>query len=611
MTELRNGKLQQADGGSALFAISVPTGATNSTSVKATLTNVNAGNLLAALPVELPERIRDLDGQTSGTVDISGLPNEARGDVNLTAARGMIAGQTFDNLRVRAVFSGTTVNLQTAEMQIGAGRFTAAGTYDRSTDVFNLDLGGTAVPAPLLLALLPKNDVIPQAVGDVDFTAKATGALGKPATYDVSFNGRTANVVVNQNAFGAVTFNGRTVNKVLTAELTADLNGHPQVVNATVDFANDNMPLMVATEFNQSPIAPFLSFIPQLKDLPITGTGTGRVEFGGNLSQLNAKGEREISTAGLTGTAQFSQLSLQIQDTPLSAAEPVLIRFNAREINFEHARFAGGGSNMTIAGTKALTPDGVNNLSIDGRVNLNLLNLVSQDTFFAGFADTSIRLYGPNSTAKLTGTANVVNGSVATFLGSDRFTVDRLKARVIFSTNQVEIEEANGYLGGGKFSGSGGGILEGLAIKAFRFTLDGNNVTVPLPQDFVTTGDAHLEITGIRRDPSEDLQLTIAGQVFARRSIYSKDIDLASIVGARRDAVLSGGGSSLRAPRFDLVIEGRDALIVRNNIADLTASVSLTLTGDADNPRLAGRITAEQRNNTFPQRPLRRAAGRA
>ena len=33
-------------------------------------------------------------------------------------------------------------------------------------------------------------------------------------------------------------------------------------------------------------------------------------------------------------------------------------------------------------------------------------------------------------------------------------------------------------------------------------------------------------------------------------------------------------------------------LIVRNNVADLTASVSLTLTGDADNPRLSGRITA-------------------
>ena len=593
-TELRNGKLQQADGGSALFTINVPSGGKNNVAVKATLTNVNAGNLLAALPVELPERIRDLDGQTTGTVDISGLPDDARGDIDLAAAKGMIAGQAFDGLKVKAVFSGTTINLETAEMRIGAGRFTAAGTYDRASDAFNMDLGGTAVPVPLLLALLPKNDAIPQMVGDVDFTAKATGNYGRPSTYDVNFNGRTPNVQVNANTLGAVVFNGRTVNKVLTAELTADLNGHPQVVNATVDFGNENMPFMVATDFNQSPIAPFLSFIPQLKDLPITGVGTGRVEFGGNLSQLNDKGERQMSAANLSGTAQFSQLALQVQDTPLSAAEPIVIRFNTREINFEHARFGGGGSNMTIGGIKALTDDGVNNLSIDGRVNLNLLNLFTKDTFFAGFADTSIRLLGPNSTAKLSGSANIVNGSVATFLGSDRFTVERLKARVIFTSNQVEVEEANGYLGGGKFSGSGGGILEGLAVKAFRFTLDGNSVTVPLPKDFITTGDAHLEISGIRRSPADDLQLTIAGQVFARRSLYSKDIDLASIVGARRDAVLTGGGSSIRAPRFDLVIEGRDALIVRNNIADLTASVSLTLTGDADNPVLAGRITADK-----------------
>ncbi|HMS09359.1 MAG TPA: translocation/assembly module TamB domain-containing protein, partial [Pyrinomonadaceae bacterium] len=43
---------------------------------------------------------------------------------------------------------------------------------------------------------------------------------------------------------------------------------------------------------------------------------------------------------------------------------------------------------------------------------------------------------------------------------------------------------------------------------------------------------------------------------------------------------------------FNLSITGRDALIVRNNIADLTASVSLQLTGTTDNPRLAGRITS-------------------
>ncbi|HEX2640319.1 MAG TPA: translocation/assembly module TamB domain-containing protein, partial [Pyrinomonadaceae bacterium] len=37
---------------------------------------------------------------------------------------------------------------------------------------------------------------------------------------------------------------------------------------------------------------------------------------------------------------------------------------------------------------------------------------------------------------------------------------------------------------------------------------------------------------------------------------------------------------------------GRDALVVQNNIADLRASVSARLTGDAENPIISGRITA-------------------
>lgn len=589
---LTNGKLQDRSGGSATFTVNIPRPVNNNVAVKATLTNINAGNLLAALPMDLPERIRDLDGQTTGTVDISGLPDNSQGQIDLATAKGVIAGQAFDNLNVKAIFSGTKIDLQRAEMQIGAGRLTATGSYDRASSDFIADLVGKGVPLPLVLRLLPKNDTLTDVRGDVDFTATATGSYDRPSTYSVNFSGAAPNVIVNEASLGNVAFKGQTVNRMLTADLTASLDGRPQTVNASINLADDNMPFTASTEFNESPIEPFIAFIPQLKDLPITGTGTGRIDFGGNLAGLDDKGVRFYSAANLSGTAQFSQLALQIQDTPLSAAEPILIRFNTRETVFEKARFSGGGSNMTIAGTKALSDNGINNLSIDGRVNLTLLNLLTKDTFFAGFADASVRFLGPNTTARLSGTTNIVNGSVATLLGSDRFTVDRLKASVIFTSNQVEVEEATGYLGGGKFTGSGGGIIDGLAVQAFRFSLDGNNVTVPLPRDFVTTGDAQLEITGVRENPARDLQLTIGGRVLASRSIYSKDIDLANLVSGRRDPILSSGGGTLTVPRFDLVIEGRDALIVKNNIADLTASVSLVLTGDANNPRLSGRITA-------------------
>ena len=96
------------------------------------------------------------------------------------------------------------------------------------------------------------------------------------------------------------------------------------------------------------------------------------IDFGGNLSDVDANGIRGLTYKNLTGTAKLSQLSLQIEDSPLVATEPVSIRFNTREIVFESAHFGGGGSNMTIAGTKALADDAVEDLSINGRVNLAL-----------------------------------------------------------------------------------------------------------------------------------------------------------------------------------------------------------------------------------------------
>ncbi|HTH51604.1 MAG TPA: translocation/assembly module TamB domain-containing protein, partial [Pyrinomonadaceae bacterium] len=170
----------------------------------------------------------------------------------------------------------------------------------------------------------------------------------------------------------------------------------------------------------------------------------------------------------------------------------------------------------------------------------------------------------------------------------------RIEGRLIFTTDQVEIEQAHGYLGGGQFTATGGATLDGFNVRAFRLGINGNNVTVPLPQDFVTTGDAQLEITGSRPTWTRGrLLVSVAGRVLARRSLYSKDIDLANLLSSRRGAVLSSSASGdVLPPRFDLTIEGRDALIVRNNIADLTASVSLQVTGDTNNPRIAGRITA-------------------
>jgi len=595
--ELRNGRLLERDGGDIAFNIIVPSGVPNSTSVQATLRNIDAANLIAALPLEnyLPAGIRDFNAQTSGTVNITGLPNNANGEIDLASTSGSVSGQSFDAFQAKAVFSGTLINLANLELRSAEGFVKAKGTYDRASTAFDFDLEGKGVQVTALRNLFPQNESIPAITGLADFVAKATGRSDTTSSYNVAFSGTARDVIVNNNTFGEVAFKGNTANETLNADVTTMLEGRPQTITASVNFSDENLPFRVETEFNQTPIAPFVALIPQLKGISITGTGTGRVEFGGNLSQRAPDGTTTFTSENLTGTARFSQLALQIQDTPLVATEPVVISFSPREINFDSARFAGGGSNVVIAGTKALTEDGINNFSIEGRMNLSLLNafpgIGSQDTFFGGFANVSVRLAGLNKTARLNGTTNLENASVATFIGSRRLTFERLQGRVRFSSDQAQIDEIRGYLGGGRFVAAGGILFgENLQVNSFRLGLTGTNVTVPLPEDFITTGDAKLEISGSRR--GSVLTALISGNIMARRSLYTQDIDLSNIVGARREASLSAGSESILAPRFDLTIEGRDALVIKNNVADLTASALLRVTGTVDNPQISGRITA-------------------
>jgi translocation and assembly module TamB len=597
--ELQNGMLRETDGGTIAFSLNVPEGGANNVSVQATLTNIDAANLIAALPLEkyLPAGIRDFNAQTSGTVNITGLPNNAAGSIDLASSAGSVSGQAFEAFTAKAEFRGTLVELQDLELRSADGYVKARGTYDRASTAFDLDLEGRNFQLAAIRNGFTQNPSVPTIAGQADFAATATGRTDAPSSYNINFSGNARDVVVNDNAFGQVTFQGTTANQILNADLTATLEGRPQVINATVNFGDENMPFRVASDFNQSPLGPFFALVPQLKGITIGGTGTGRVEFGGNLARRGAAGTMEFTGEALTGSARFSQLALQIQDTPLVATEPVVVQFNPREITFESARFSGGGSNVVIAGTKALAEDGMNSLSVDGRVNLALLNAFPQieatDTFFGGFANVSMRLAGVNRTARVSGTATLENAAVATFVGSSRLTFDRLTGRILFSSDQAQIADIRGYLGGGAFNASGGALFgEGLRIDSFRVALDGTNVTVPLPEDFITTGDAQLEITGRRGQRSDILSVQIAGRILARRSLFTQDIELANIIGARGDGSLSSGPSAIRAPRFDLTIEGRDALVVRNNIADLTASVSLRLTGTTENPQISGRITA-------------------
>jgi translocation and assembly module TamB len=226
-------------------------------------------------------------------------------------------------------------------------------------------------------------------------------------------------------------------------------------------------------------------------------------------------------------------------------------------------------------------------------------------------ARVAVGVSGTFERPQVTGTASVQNGSLALLLQSERLTASEVNAAVRFNSNQANIESLTGRLGGGRFSVTGGALISGFTPTQFRLVARGENVTVPaaafvtLPAflgDLPTTADASVEIGGRFEDV---LRVAVKGTVKVRRAEITEDIDLADLIDRRNEVPITsgggGGGGALAGPAatLDLTIQGQDALVVRNNLADMVGSLNLRVQGPIEAPVSSGRITATRGTVAF------------
>lgn len=614
-TRVTDGLLADRSGGRISFAATVPRAGENNVSVEATLEGANAGRLLAALlpppPTDPlaeegeasatrlfdPQALAGL-GPVSGRISATGLPGAAQGSAELRVAAGVIGTQRYEEITARATFDGARANLESVDVKLEGGALNASGSFGL-TEPFDFDLRarGQQVKLDALAALLGGGRRLPALAGTADFTAEAKGSLLDQRSYRVQLDARGQNVTVNGQPAGELSLVARTGDdNKLTIDLTTGVLGQPQTVRAVVDLNTEELATTVETTLTSADLTQLFRVLLGQPNVRATGRATGSLRASGNLFD----DEGQFSLAGLSGRAEFSELVVEVEDVQLTAESPLVVTFTPREVSFERTRFTGPGTDIVFGGTAALAPDGRQNLTVDGSLNLRAVRL-SPNTFLGGTARVGVRVGGTYASPQITGTAEVAGGSLATLVQDERLQVTQINARVRFNSDQAEIETMTGRLGGGRVDVTGGALLAGLRPSRFRFEVRGENVTVPFPQDFRTTADAELEING-----SLERQL-VKGVVRLRRTEYTEDIDLADLIDRRRDLTIEeglSGSQGLGQTFLDLQIEGRDALVVRNNLGDLVGSVSLRAQGPVDDPVISGRITATRgqlnfRNNRF------------
>lgn len=608
-TRVTEGRLAQANGGGAQFSLTIPRTGTDNASIDATIDRMNAGDLIVALPFskQTREQLGDSQAEVSGTIKISGIPKAMNGVADLRFGKGRLAGEPLQNLTAHATFVGTSVTVDKVDATFDAGHITGSGKFDTETQAFELRATGDHVQLERLAAFANKPN-LPKLAGTAKLDITASGLFKDVSTYQINFDGESSDVTIDGHSAGNVKLVGRTESKQLNVTFTTTglLGDQGQTITARVDLSNEKLPAVVESTITNADLSQVLKIYlaSQTKEtttpVNVTGRASGTLKLAGNLMSENEEGEEVFSWRGLAGTATFTELSFRVEDAPFAATGPVVIDFKPNEINFHEAQFQGPGTNVKIAGSIATATGGRNTLGINGQVNLQILRGVSPDLFSSGFAELAINVTGGFENQRVTGRASMRNASVAVFLGNQRLLLSNLQGAILFNSSQAQIESLTGTLGGGTIRASGGARLEGFAISQFLFNVHGDKVTVDYPEDFRSTVTADLELRGNQRAQF------IRGNVEVQRSEYTKDIRLEELINQRPAPTIEEGGEFKLADTavFDkLHVEGRNALIMRNNLGDVVASVSMTVDGPVKDPIIEGRVTATRGTLNFRNNP--------
>ena len=579
-----DGRLSERDGGGVQFSLIKPRTGENNMSIEATLDRFSARNLLALSPLS-KELTSDTESDISGQIKVQGIPDAMTGNAELRFGPGRLGGEALESMVARATFNGPNVNIETVDVRLGAGHIVASGNFNTQSRAF--DFQGRAENIQLArLAALTNRPGLPVITGVGDFTGQIAGSLREEdfSNYRVTFDGEGRDVTINGRSAGSIALSGRTENQQLNINLTSGLLGPPQVVAARINLASPSLASSLETTFTNADLTNLFQIVMPGSAVRLSGKVNGTIKAEGNLLDE----DQNFSLAGLSGTANFTELSFRVEDVQLSATTPLVVRFTPNEIAFDGARFTGPGTNIVLDGTLATAAGGRQSLNVNGDLNMRVLNGISPDFFSSGTAEMAVRINGTFEDPRMIGTASVNNASVSVLLGNDRWTIANLRAGIRFTANQAQIDSLNGTIGGGRLSATGGALLDGFTVSAFRVNLVGDDVTVPFPENFRSTLDANVEIRGSSRE-----QL-IGGTVTLRRSEYTEDIELADLIDTRRQSIAEGTETELtRTAIFAaLRVEGRNALVVRNNLADLVGSVSLQLDGPVNDPTISGRVTS-------------------
>jgi translocation and assembly module TamB len=535
-------------------------------------------------------------GNLSGTAHLTGTIDNPQGSADVDLASAVVYEESLDHVRARLSYLPSSVDVQQLQIVSGASQIDLTARYDHPSG--NLQEGNLQFrvnSSRIDLARIKHVQAQRPGLGGV-LQIAGNGAAEvhekdlRLAIRDLDANIKASGLAAQGKKFGDATLTANTAGGKLNFTLDSNL------ANATIHGSGN-------AQLNADcPIDAQLSFsnVTWARIQDLLGFNNGEPP------QFDAVADGQVSVRGpvmktdqLTGSVQITRL--QVNNIPEGAgpAHPIVFQnqgpisatLDHDVIRIDSAHVNGPQTDLQAKGTVTLK-DQTMNVSVNGNMNLAMLQNFSQDITSSGAVVLAATLRGSFTKPLANGTLELKNASFN--YASLPNGISKANGVVTFSGNSALVRNLTAESGGGKVTLDGFATMDGTV----RFGLRGiaSNVRVRLQQGVSIVADANLRLAGTS-DGS-----VLSGAVTVDRVTYAPRTDLGSVLTRAAPPVQGSAAPSplLDNMKLDIQVRTNDATEVQTSLAEnLQADADLRIRGLASNPGVLGRITITEGQLTF------------
>ncbi|MHB0969159.1 MAG: translocation/assembly module TamB domain-containing protein [Thermoanaerobaculia bacterium] len=513
-------------------------------------------------------------GGVTGTLHLEGHKSRLEGAGSMTLRDGTLFGERIDEATADLVFKQGTLEVPHLEARGPSGTVSGEATVDLNTERFSYIIRSATIDPLKVGALAALSKMLG---GKLTITSSGSGTFDQPEIVlearldDATVRGlELPDDVPPPQLFLSIRDGRLTVRG--SAFDAASIEGSGSV---SPEGAVDGLVQITVSDF-----ARLLTYLNAESSVPLTGNSTIDLRLGGRINPIDA----------LTVEGNVPVLNIAVSGQPLTAPKPIRFGFRDGRVVFDEFEIAGVDSSFRIEGSVGVTDTRPIDLRVRGTLEAGLLQLFVPDVRAEGHVRLDAGITGTLTAPRLNGSAEIIDAEVR--LAGFPQSIDDIRASFILRGEEIEIDSFSATLGGGTITAGGSIILAGLAPSRLRLSIQGSNVVIRYFEGLTLEGSFGVLLSG-------DLEHSVlAGELNLTRGLYYKDFDFATsvlnLLLERRTIVPEVAAPWQETVALDVAINAKDALAIKNNMADVTASAELSLRGSLANPIFIGLVTIDE-----------------